>query len=514
MFSKLRSPQSLQLKPVVVGACSRQQRLNWQRLGQVASYSSSTESQRKENVKEALEYAKKQGAQMVDFKFTDLYGSWQHIQVHAANLDEGAFRSGFGFDGSSIRGWQPINQSDMLILPDPKTRMMDPFAKHPTVSFVCDVVDPVTKEPYHKDPRHVANKAIQYLRSTGVAHECAVGPEAEFFVFDSVAFSVKSDESFYRVNSEEASWTSSQPHSGHYKIRPKEGYFPVKPWDNLQDLRSEMALEMVKLGLHVEASHHEVASAGQCEIDIRFGSLVEMADAIQLYKYVVKNVAARNNKIVSFMPKPIAADNGSGMHTHVSLHKPDGTNLFTGDQYAGLSDMALYFIGGLIKHAQAVCAITNPGINSYKRLVPGFEAPVNMAYSGRNRSAAIRIPISHPKARRLEFRTPDPSCNPYLSFSAILMAGLDGIQNKYSPGAPLEKDIYSLSDEELSQIVKAPRSLEEAINALEQDHEFLTRGNVFSKDLIETWVSRKRQYEIDPYRKLPTPFEFQMYYDC
>eukprot|EP00005_Dracoamoeba_jomungandri_P004272 CAMPEP_0174259658 /NCGR_PEP_ID=MMETSP0439-20130205/8461_1 /TAXON_ID=0 /ORGANISM="Stereomyxa ramosa, Strain Chinc5" /LENGTH=469 /DNA_ID=CAMNT_0015343641 /DNA_START=33 /DNA_END=1439 /DNA_ORIENTATION=- len=437
--------------------------------------------------KDALAFAQDNGAEMVDFRFCDLYGVWQHFQMHIANLNEKALKEGFGFDGSSFRGWQTIEQSDMLVIPDPTTTAMDPFTQHPTVTFLCDIWDPITKVRYHKDPRNVATKAVEYLKSTGIASDCKIGPETEFFVFDKIGFGQAPNTGFYEIDSIEAEWGAGIPFTGHYKNRPKGGYFPEKPSDSLQDLRTEMVLEMVKQGVHVEASHHEIAGPGQCEIDILFGSLRDTADQVMTYKYCAKNVAARHDKIATFMPKPIADDNGSGMHTHVSLSDSSGRNLFSGDGYCNMSQMGLYFIGGLIKHAQAVCAFTNPTINSYKRLVPGFEAPVNMAYSGRNRSAAIRIPVSHPSAARIEFRTPDPTANPYLAFSAILMAGLDGIQNKIHPGDPTDKDLYSLEKEEIDKIVKAPTSLREAMDALETDNEFLLRGDVFSKDLVDTW---------------------------
>lgn len=402
--------------------------------------------------------------------------------------------------------------SDMCLIPDATTRRLDPFTKHPTITFICSVLDPITKEPYSRDPRYVSIKACEHLRESGIANHANIGPELEFFLFDSVSFNVSPNKQHLEIDGVEAHWNSGKPHTGNYKIRAKEGYYPVKPWDQLQDIRTEMVINLENQGFKVEASHHEVASAGQCEIDFKFGELVGTADNCLLFKYIVRNVAAKNNKMAIFMPKPYHTDNGSGMHTHVSLHKKDGTNLFTGDKYAGLSDMALNFVGGLMTHAKAICAFSNPTINSYKRLVPGFEAPINMAYSGRNRSAAIRIPISHPKGRRLEFRTPDPSCNPYLSFSAILMAGIDGIQKKINPGAPLDKDIYSLNEQELASIIKAPGSLEEALQALEKDHDFLLKGDVFTHDLIDTWISRKKD-EINRFRKCVTPLEYEMYYD-
>jgi len=413
-----------------------------------------------------------------------------------------------------MRGWQPINESDMQLIPDPKTARLDPFTQFKTMSINCDVNDPVLKKSYSRDPRSVSKKSIEYLRTTGIAHDCYVGPEQEFFIFDKVSYQVGSLSSHYKIEADEHISNAAQPFGTHYKMRKKEGYFPVKPWDQHHDLRDEMVIESEKLGMVIERSHHEVAAAGQGEINYKYTDLVSAADKVQLFKYVARNVAARHGKLVTFMPKPVPDENGTGMHTHVSLHLKDGKNLFTGDQYAGLSEMALYFIGGLIKHSKALMAFTNPTVNSYRRLVPGFEAPVNMAYSGRNRSASIRIPISHPKARRAEFRTPDGSANPYLAFPAILMAGLDGIQNKIHPGPPLDKDIYSLSKEELRDIPKAPVDLNDAIEHLEKDHGWLTRGGVFTEDLIEMWIDRKRTYEIDPVRKLPTAFDFHQYFDC
>jgi glutamine synthetase len=468
--------------------------------------------------KEALEFAKQNGAVMADMKFCDMLGTWQHYSVHIDHLTEDSFTEGYGFDGSSIRGWQPINASDMCIVPVPATAKMEPFAKHPTVSFICDVVDPVTHEPYSRDPRNIAKKAVNFLKSTGVGDSVFVGPEAEFFVFDSVRYSQGKDKAFYEVDSDEADWNTGRAEEGGnkgYKTRPKEGYFPVAPWDTLGDIRTEMVLELIKLGIPVEASHHEVATAGQCEIDIRFSDLVTMGDYVMWFKHVVRNVARRNAKVATFMPKPLFGDNGSGMHTHMSIWK-DGKNLFAGDKYAGLSQEAMWFIGGIIRHSRALCAFTNPTTNSYKRLVPGFEAPVNIAYSSRNRSAAIRIPVAtpNPKARRFEYRTPDPSANPYITFAALLMAGLDGIENQIDPGQPLDKDIYGLPPEELAQIMKAPASLEEALNCLEEDHAFLLRNNVFTEDLIQSWLDRKRGTDVDGHRLRPTPYEYFLYFDC
>jgi len=466
--------------------------------------------------KQAIELGKQHDAVMVDLKFVDLFGKWQHTSVPFQRLTAEAFDDGFGFDGSSIRGFQPINQSDMLLIPDAASAVMDPFYKHPTLSLVCTVQDTITRQSYSRDPRYVARKAEAYLRSTGIADTAHFGPEAEFFVFDEVRFHSGKSEAFYSIDSKEAEWSSGRdegPNLGH-KIRYKEGYFPVPPQDSLQDLRTEICLELMKVGIEVEVSHHEQATAGQSEIDMRFDSLLSMADKLMWFKYIVKNVAHRNGKTATFMPKPVFGDNGNGMHCHQSLWK-EGKPLFAGDGYAGLSDMALYYIGGILKHAHSLAALTNGTTNSYKRLVPGFEAPVNLAYSNRNRSAAIRISTysPSPKSRRLELRFPDPTCNPYLGFVAMLMAGLDGIQNRIHPGDPLEKDIYALSPEELKDVPRMPGSLEEALDALENDHEYLMRGDVFTRDLIEMWLDYKREHEVQAVRVRPTPFEFHLYYD-
>ncbi len=466
--------------------------------------------------KEVVSFAQENGALMVDFKFMDFVGIWQHFSVPISEFDEDTFEDGVGFDGSSIRGWQPIHASDMIIVPDPTTAKMDPFIAVPTLSLICNIFDPITKEGYTRDPRNIAKKAEAYMKSLGVGDTAFFGPEAEFFIFDDVRFDSSSNQSFYVVDSVEGAWNTGReefPNLG-YKPRHKEGYFPVPPTDSQNDLRNEMVLELQKVGIRVEAQHHEVATGGQAEIDMRFSPLVSMADQLQWFKYVIKNVANRNGKTVTFMPKPLYADNGSGMHTHVSIWK-DGTNLFAGDGYGGLSKMALYYIGGIIKHSAALCAICNPTTNSYKRLVPGFEAPVNMAYSSRNRSAALRIPMfsTNPKAKRVEYRTPDPSCNGYLAFAAILMAGLDGIENKIDPGQPLDKDIYGLSPEELANIPSAPGSLEEALKALKADHEFLLRGDVFTPDVIEKWIEYKTEAEVNPVRMRPVPMEFALYFD-
>jgi glutamine synthetase len=465
---------------------------------------------------QVVSFAKENGAQMVDFKFMDFVGIWQHFSVPISEFDEDTFEDGVGFDGSSIRGWQPIHASDMIIVPDPATAKMDPFIAVPTLSLICNIFDPITKEGYTRDPRNIAKKAEAYLKSLGIGDTAYFGPEAEFFIFDDVRFDSTSNQSFYVVDSSEGIWNSGReefPNLG-YKPRHKEGYFPVSPTDSQNDLRNEMVLELQNVGIRVECQHHEVATGGQAEIDMRFSPLVDMADQLQWFKYVIKNVANRNGKTVTFMPKPLYGDNGSGMHTHVSIWK-DGVNLFAGDGYGGLSKMALYYIGGIIKHASALSAICNPTTNSYKRLVPGFEAPVNMAYSSRNRSAALRIPMfsTNPKSKRVEFRTPDPSCNGYLAFAAILMAGIDGIENKIDPGQPLDKDIYGLSPEELATIPSAPGSLEEALNALKADHEFLLKGDVFTPDVIEKWIEYKTEAEVNPVRMRPVPMEFALYYD-
>ncbi len=466
--------------------------------------------------KHAIELGKKHSAVMVDLKFVDLIGKWQHTSVPFHRLNADAFEDGFGFDGSSIRGFQPINQSDMLLIPDAATAVMDPFTKHPTLSLICTIQDTITRQNYSRDPRQIALKAEAYLKSTGYADTAYFGPEAEFFIFDDVRFDVKEHEAFYAVDSVEAHWNNGRaerPNLAH-KIRPKEGYFPVPPQDTQMDLRTEICLEMEKVGIEVEVSHHEVATAGQGEIDMRYDSLLKCADKLMWFKSIVKNVAFRNGKTATFMPKPIFGDNGNGMHCHQSLWK-DGKPLFAGDGYAGLSEMALYYIGGILKHAHALAALTNPTTNSYRRLVPGYEAPVNLAYSSRNRSAAIRISTysPSPKSRRLELRFPDPSTNPYLAFSAMMMAGLDGIQNKIDPGQPLDKDIYSLSAEELKDVPRMPASLEQSLDALEADHEFLLKGDVFTRDVIEMWLDYKREQEVQASRLRPTPFEYFLYYD-
>lgn len=467
--------------------------------------------------KEILALCREKDVKAVDFRFCDLMGTWQHTTIPVHGLKEDLFEDGWGFDGSSIRGWQAINESDMLMIPQPETAFLDPFAAYPTLVLVCNIYDPLTREEYSRDPRNLAKKAINYLKSTGIADTCYFGPEAEFFVFDDVRFDQNAHEGYFHLDSIEAVWNRGReegPNLG-YKIRHKEGYFPAPPVDTLFDLRTEMVETMIKCGIDVECQHHEVATAGQCEIDMKFQPLLKMADWLCLYKYIVKNVAFRNNKSATFMPKPMYGDNGSGMHCHFSFWK-DNQPLFAGSGYAGLSEMALHAIGGVLKHAPSILAFSNPTTNSYKRLVPGYEAPVNLAYSQRNRSASCRIPMySHsPKAKRVEFRCPDPSCNPYLAFSAIMMAAIDGIQNKINPGAPLDKNIYDLPPEEAAAVRKTPGSLDEALAALEADHEFLLRGDVFTKDLVETWIDYKKKNEVDPMRLRPHPYEFCMYYDA
>jgi glutamine synthetase len=467
---------------------------------------------------EVVKYAQKHGAQFIDCKFVDFPGVWQHITYPIWRLSEEMFEEGFGFDGSSIRGWAAINSSDMLMLPDPATAMMDPFLSVPTLSLICTVVDPISRELYSRDPRNIARKAEKYLVSTGLADTAFFGPEAEFFVFDSIRYESKQNGAFYDIDSGEGAWnTGRQEPGGNLGHKPgyKGGYFPVSPVDTLTDLRSQMVLMMQKVGIEVETHHHEVATAGQCEIDMKYSSMTHMADQLMWYKYIVKNVAKNAGKTATFMPKPLFGDNGSGMHTHMSLWK-SGKPLFAGDKYAGMSDMALYYIGGILKHAKALCALCNPGTNSYRRLTPGYEAPVNLAYSARNRSASVRIPMysSSPKAKRLEFRTPDPSCNPYIAFAAMLMAGLDGIEKKIHPGEPLDKDIYALSPEELKEVPSVPGSLQEALDELRKDHAFLLKGDVFTADVIDTWLSYKQEKEVDPVRLRPHPHEFSLYFDC
>jgi glutamine synthetase len=466
--------------------------------------------------KDAINLAQEKKAEIVDIKFMDFIGTWQHFSIPLSEYEEEIFEDGLGFDGSSIRGWKSIDSSDMLVIPDPNTAVMDPFCEVPTLSLLCNIVDPLTKEDYSRDPRNIARKAEAYVKSSGAGDTAFFGPEPEFFILDDVRYDQNAHEGYYHVNSIEGAWNSGRdegPNLG-YKPRHKEGYFPVSPLDSYQDIRTEMIQTMEKVGLRVEKHHHEVATAGQAEIDLRFLPLVQMADAIQWYKYIVKNVAKKHGKTATFMPKPIFGDNGSGMHVHQSIWKNEQP-LFAGDGYAGISEMGLHYIAGILTHAPALCAFVAPTANSYRRLVPGFEAPVNLAYSSRNRSAAVRIPMysPSPKAKRIEVRFPDPSCNPYLAFSAMLMAGLDGVERKLDPGNPLDKDIYSLTPEELVDVPSVPGSLPGALDALENDHDFLLRGDVFTKDVIETWIEYKRENEVDPLRLRPHPYEFTLYYD-
>ncbi len=466
--------------------------------------------------KDVLGIIKSEGVEIVDLRFMDFPGMWQHFSVPVREIVEDTFEQGLGFDGSSIRGWQAINESDMLVKPVPETAFIDPFFKAKTLVMICNICDPVTGEDYSRDPRNIARKADNYLKRLGLADTAYFGPEAEFFIFDDIRFNQNEHEGYYYVDSVEGRWNSGRienPNLG-YKPRYKEGYFPVPPTDSLQDIRSEMVLTMERIGIQIEAQHHEVATGGQAEIDMRFAPLVEMADNLLKYKYVIKNTATKYGKTVTFMPKPLFNDNGTGMHVHTSLWK-DGQNLFAGDGYAGLSQTAMYAIGGLLKHAPSLLAFTSPTTNSYKRLVPGFEAPVNLAYSRRNRSAAIRIPLysTSPKAKRIEFRCPDPSCNPYLAFSAMLMAVIDGIQNKIDPGEPLDKDIYDLEPEELEKVPQTPGSLRESLNALSDDHDYLLKGDVFTPDVIETWIQYKMRNEVQAIDLRPHPWEFALYYD-
>jgi glutamine synthetase len=464
---------------------------------------------------EVLEFAKKNDARQMDLRFTDIPGLTQHISYPINMLEESSFEDGFGIDGSSIRGWAAINESDMLLIPDPGTAFMDPFAETRTVIMLGDILDPITRQHYDRDPRWIAKKAELHLKNSGLADIAYFGAEAEFFVFDNIRFDQNQHSGFYYIDAEEGRWNSGREHNNlGYRPRYKEGYFPVPPTDHYQDLRSEMVATMIECGLNVECHHHEVASGGQCEIDQRFDTLVKSADNMVLYKYVVRNVAYQYGKTVTFMPKPLFGDNGSGMHTHQSLWR-DGKPLFSGDNYAGLSEMALWYIGGLLRHARALSAIIAPTTNSYKRLVPGYEAPVNLAYSRRNRSAAVRIPMysNSPKAKRVEFRPPDAAANPYLAFAAMMMAGLDGVMNKIHPGEPLDKDIYDLSPEEMKNVPSMPASLDEALICLEEDHAFLTKGDVFSEELIETFISYKQKSEAEAVRLRPHPYEFALYYD-
>ncbi len=471
-----------------------------------------------QTAQEALNYIKENKIQIIDLKFIDMPGIWQHLSLFHDQIDETAFTDGVPFDGSSIRGWKAINESDMTMVVDPTTAWIDPFMAEPTLSFICSIKEPRTGEPYSRCPRTIAQKAVEYLVSTGLGDTAFFGPEAEFFIFDDVRFDQTQNSGYYYVDSVEGRWNSGKEEPGGnlgYKPRYKEGYFPVAPTDTSQDMRTEMLLTMAKCGVPVEKHHHEVATGGQCELGFRFATLIQAADFLMTYKYVIKNVGKKYGKTITFMPKPLFNDNGSGMHVHQSIWK-DGQPLFAGDRYAGFSQMGLHYIGGILKHAPALLALTNPTTNSYKRLVPGFEAPVNLAYSQGNRSASVRIPLSgtNPKAKRLEFRCPDASSNPYLAFAAMLCAGLDGIKNQIDPGEPLDVDIYDLSPEELSKIPSTPGSLEGALEALEKDHAFLTDTGVFTEDFIKNWISYKLDNEVNPMRLRPHPYEFALYYDC
>jgi glutamine synthetase len=467
--------------------------------------------------REVVEFAKKNKVEIVDLKFVDIPGLWQHFSVPVSELKEDIFEDGLGFDGSSIRGFQSIDESDMLLIPDPNSAFLDPFTQHPTLNLICNVRDPITGKSYSRDPRYIAQKAEKYLKSTGIADTSYWGPEIEFFILDNVRFDQSYNFGYYYVDSEAGFWNSgdgTKPNLG-YKPRYKEGYFPVPPMDHFQDLRSEMVRTMEKVGMQIEVHHHEVATAGQTEIDMRYNTLTRMADQVLMYKYVIKNVARKNGKTVTVMPKPLFMDNGSGMHTHQSLWK-GGKNLFYDKKgYALISQTAKYYIGGLLKHAHALCGFIAPTTNSYRRLVPGYEAPINLVYSQRNRSACIRIPMysKSENAKRLEFRSPDPSCNPYLAFPAMLMAGLDGIENKIEPPEPVDKDLYELEPEEYAKIKFLPGSLEQALDALENDHQFLLKGDVFTPDLLETWLTYKRKKELDAIRLRPHPYEFALYFD-
>ncbi|MBT6120603.1 type I glutamate--ammonia ligase [bacterium] len=466
--------------------------------------------------KDIIIQIQKEKIEVVDLRFTDFLGIWQHFSIPAQNLSEDDFKDGFGIDGSSMRGWAQIHESDMLASPVADTAFLDPYSQVKTLNIICTISDPITGERYTRDPRNVAEKAENYLKTIGLGDTAYFGPEAEFFIFEDIRYDQNEHEGYYHIDSVEGEWNTGKsegPNLG-YKIRHKEGYFPVPPTDKHQDLRNEMMLTLQDVGIDVECQHHEVASGGQAEIDFKFGKLLNTADDLVKYKYIVRNTANKHGKTVTFMPKPMWNDNGSGMHVHLSIWKGD-KNLFAGDKYAGMSDIALYAIGGILKHAPSLLAFTNPTTNSYKRLVPGYEAPVNLAYSSRNRSAAVRIPMYHSseKAKRIEFRCPDPSCNPYFGFSALLMAAIDGINNKILPGEPLDKDIYDLPPEELANVPQTPGSLREALDALEKDHDYLLKGDVFTEDVIEEWISYKMKHEVEALELRPHPYEFSMYYD-
>lgn len=471
-----------------------------------------------EKPEDVLRLIRDQEISMVDVRFVDLPGIWQHFTMPAAELDEASFEDGLGFDGSSIRGFQQIQESDMVLFPDPVTAFMDPFTREPTLNLICNVHDPLTKEPYTRDPRYIARKAENFVRSSGVADQAYFGPEAEFYIFDDVRFDQTTHSGYYYVDSVEGAWNTGrveEPGNLGFKVRYKEGYFPVPPMDHYQDLRTEMVQTLQQCGVRVEIHHHEVGTAGQAEIDLRFDALTRMADKMMMYKYVIKNVARRNGKTVTFMPKPIFMDNGSGMHCHQSLWKGEKNLFYDEGRYAGLSETAVHYIGGLLRHAPSILAFAAPTTNSYRRLVPGYEAPINLIYSQRNRSACVRIPMysTSPKAKRIEFRPPDPSANPYLAFAAMLMAGLDGIQNRIMPPEPIDKDLYDLEPEEKAEVRNTPGSLNEVLDALEHDHQYLLRGGVFTQDVIDTWIGYKREREAEQIALRPHPYEFYLYFD-
>ncbi len=465
-----------------------------------------------------------EGIRVVDLRFVDLPGLWQHFTVSTKEFSEDVFEEGIGFDGSSIRGFQQIQESDMLLFPDPTSAFMDPFSAEPTLCLICNVKDPVTGEDYSRDPRYIAQKAENYLKSTGIGDTAYFGPEPEFFIFDDVRFGQTYNEGYYHIDAGEGFWNAGRVENPDgagnsrnpgYKIRYKQGYFPVPPMDSQQDLRTEMLLALEALGVEIEVHHHEVGTAGQAEIDMRFDSLVNMGDKLLKYKYAVKNVARKHGKTVTLMPKPIFQDNGSGMHVHQSIWKEGRNQFFAAGTYGDLSEIGVHYIGGILKHAPALLALTNPTTNSYRRLVPGYEAPINLIYSMRNRSAAVRIPVysKSERSKRIECRFPDPTCNGYLAFSAMLMAGLDGVQNKIMPPEPMDKDLYDLPPEELGKIASTPADLAQVLDALEADHDFLLKGDVFTPDVIENWISYKRENEVDAIRLRPHPWEFALYFD-
>src|SRR5690242_4978443 len=466
---------------------------------------------------EVQKLARETGMKVVDLKFVDLLGVWQHFSIPVEDLSDDLFEEGIGFDGSSIRGYQQIHESDMLLVADPETAYVDPNLEIPTLSLICNVRDPITLQPYNRDPRYIAQKAELYLKGSGIADVSYWGPELEFYIFDDVRYDQTAQAGYYFIDSDEGVWNtgrSETPNLG-YKIRHKEGYFPVPPADTLQDVRSEIILQMKQVGVPVEVHHHEVGTAGQGEIDMKYAPLTKMADNVMYYKYIIRNIARKHKKVATFMPKPIFGDNGSGMHTHQSLWKGETNVFYDAQGYSLVSKTAMHYMGGLLKHAPALLAFCAPTTNSYRRLVPGYEAPVNLAYSQRNRSAAVRIPVysKSPKSKRIEFRCPDPSTNPYLCFAAQLMAGLDGIQDKIDPGEPIDKDLYDLEPEEAEKVGSTPGSLGEVLGALERDHAWLLRGDVFTPDVIETWIAYKRERELAPVNLRPVPYEFFLYYD-